>query len=175
MYLFKIFFLITCLIFVLNTSFQASVSAASIFGYSDPAGCESKDPVFPSLMVCGRNPVSAGECKAYTKQCDFGDLVETGSRALVWLLLFTLLLVPIFVMYYGAMIMWNQKWDGGVSAIKKARDGLKKTIIYFILMLAAWLIVRTIVDVFQVREDVPTFLIDEKGEVVKARNFDASR
>jgi hypothetical protein len=63
--------------------------------------------------------------------------------------------------------------NGGFE-IKKWRDRLTKAFIYFILMLAAWLIVRTVVDVFQVDERINTFLIDENGNAIKARTFNTN-
>lgn len=167
----KNFLLTLCLVFVLTISFGSSVQAASIFGIKDPPGCESKDPFLPNLVICGRNPISAGSCTEYTKQCSVGDLVETGSRIIIWLITIILLVVPIILSYYGAMIMINQKYDGGVSQLKDLRGRFRNTLIFFILMLGAWVIVRTVVDVFQVDPRINTFLIDENGQTVKVRTF----
>ncbi len=166
---FKKSFLISCLVVILSTSFQTA-NAANIFGVYDPPGCESKDKIFPSLVVCGRNPAS-GACPAYTKQCNLGDLVETGSRAIIFIITLALLIVPLIIMYYGAMIIINQQLDGGINQLKKLKDNFWRVLVYFLLMLAAWLIVRTVVDVFQVRSDINTFLIDKDGTTVKARPF----
>lgn len=153
------------------SSAVTSVSAQNIFGISDPPGCGGNDPFLPTLVICGRNQQSAGSCTAYTKQCSLGDLVNTGGRALVWIISLTLLIVPILIMYYGAQIIITQQWDGDISLIKKYKGQLFHLLLYFILMLSAWLIVRTVVDIFQVEDRVPSFLIDESGNEIKARTF----
>jgi hypothetical protein len=58
--------------------------------------------------------------------------------------------------------------------IKKWKDRLFTAVIYFIFMLAAWLIVRTVVDIFQVDDRINSFLIDENGTTVKARSFNTN-
>lgn len=168
----KNFFLSSSLVFVLLLSFQ-STYAANIFGITDPPGCESKDIFLPNLVICGRSPAT-GACSAYTKPCTVGDLIETGSRAIVWLISAVLLVVPILLMYYGAQIIINAKDGGGGGVMKEIRKKLWVVILYFIFMLAAWLIVRTVVDIFQVEDRVPSFLIDENGNAVKARTFNTN-
>lgn len=166
---FKIFFATTSFLVILFSSI-APVGAQSLFGYTDPPGCENKDRFLPNLVICGRSPAT-GACQAYTKPCNLGDLVETVGRALVWLLSIALLIVPLLVMYYGAMIIWEQKYDGNIATIQVIKKRFKEVILYFILMLAAWLIIRTVVDIFQVEDRVPSFLIDERGNQIKARSF----
>jgi len=162
-------FLFLCLSITLLSS---GASAQSLFGITDPAGCESKDIFLPNLLICGRSP-SSGACQAYQKPCGLGDLAETGSRVLVWLITIALLIVPLIIMYYGAMmIIYQQKELPGKLA--EIRKRFWQILIYFILMLAGWLIVRTVVDIFQVEERVPTFLIDENGNEVKARPFNTN-
>jgi hypothetical protein len=168
----KKFVLIFVLFFVTATTFNTSANAAGLLGFNDPPGCESKDPLFPSLVICGRSP-STGACQQYTKECGLGDLVQTGSRVLVWIITLFLLIIPLFIMYYGAMmiIYRNMEMPG---QLKKVKDRFWEILIYFILMLAAWLIVRTVVDVFQVDKRINTFLIDENGNTVKARTFNTN-
>lgn len=174
MFLAKRFFLTFVLVFILSTSFTHTTSAASLFGYNDPPGCGG-DSFLPNLIICGRSPAAAGPaCSQFTKACNVGDLVETGSRVLVWLISFALLVVPLLVMYYGAMIMWNQNMDGDTGVVKWAKTRLKEIIFYFILMLAAWLIVKTVIDIFQVDDSngrVPIFLLDEGGNSIKVKSF----
>lgn len=165
-------FLVLCLSITLLSS---GASAQSLFGITDPAGCESKDIFLPNLLICGRSP-SSGACQAYQKPCGLGDLAETGSRVLVWLITIVLLIVPLIIMYYGAMVMYHSTLnpDLKISVLNDIKKRFKQIIIYFILLLAGWLIVRTVVDVFQVDERVPTFLIDENGNEVKARPFNTN-
>lgn len=170
---FQKIFLVACLSIVLSTSFVANTYAANIFGITEKSGCESKDPFLPVLVICGRNPAT-GACAAYSQPCTLGDLVDTGSRALVWLISVILLIIPILIIYYGAMIIINAKTgsDGGV--MKAIRTKMWKVILYFILLLSGWLIVRTVVDVFQVDNRINTFLIDENGNKVQARPFNTN-
>jgi hypothetical protein len=156
---------------ILLASFQ-SAQAASILGVSDPAGCESKDSFLPNLLICGRSPAT-GACAQYTKPCNIGDLVETGNRVLIFVISLFLLIIPLFIMYYGAMVIIDKNWGGGFD-IKKWKDRLFTAVIYFIFMLAAWLIVRTVVDIFQVDDRINSFLIDENGTTVKARSFNTN-
>ncbi len=160
-----------------------SVNAQKLFGFNDPPGCGG-DTFLPNLVICGRNPqvASAGEggqtCLQYTKQCNLGDMVETGQRALVWIISIALLIVPLIVMYYGAMIIYEQQWHGNIDLIKKYKDRIFEIILYFILMLSAWLIVKLVIDVFQVNDDagrVPIFLIDDAGNSVKVKTFNTNQ
>jgi hypothetical protein len=167
----KKIFLGTCLTVILFSSFNTA-SAQSLFGITDPPGCESKDIFLPNLLICGRSP-SSGACQAYQKQCGLGDLAETGSRVLVWLITIVLLVVPLIIMYYGAKLMWYQQ-QAKAEMVKFVKERLTIIVLFFILMLSGWLIVRTVVDIFQVDERVPTFLIDENGNEVKARPFNTN-
>jgi hypothetical protein len=169
----KNLFIQFALVFMVLFGLSLPVYAANIFGIDDPQGCGGKDPFLPNLLICGRSP-STGACQQYTQPCSLGDLVETGKRAIVWLVSITLLIVPIIVMYYGAMIMWNQEFGGGVVNLAELRKKFRMIFIFFILLLAAWLIVRTVVDIFQVDERINTFMIDENGQPVKARNFNTN-
>jgi hypothetical protein len=161
------------LVIILSTSFQTSAYAANIFGVVDPPGCESKDIFLPNLVICGRSPAS-GACQAYTKACTLGDLVNTIGRAVIWIISIVLLIVPLLVMYYGAQMIIEQKKPSSSSNLAKIKANLWKIILYFILMLGAWLIIRMVVDIFQVEDRVPSFLIDENGNQVKARNFNTN-
>lgn len=168
----KKIFLISLVLIVTATSFSVpeNVEAANIFGVTEAQGCETSDPFFPVLLICGRSK-STGACEAYTKQCSVGDAVATAGRLIIWLISAAFLLVPLLIIYYGAMVIINKEYDGGISMIKTAKDRLKWLLIYVILMLGAWLIIRTVVDVFQVDTRINTFLIDENGQKVESRNF----
>lgn len=172
--MFKKTFLVTIFALTALTSFSfPKIANADLFGYNaidEANGCKPRDRYLPTLLICGRNK-DADTCDKFKQQCTLGDLVETGSRVLVWLISVVILVVPILVMYYGAQIIINQQLDGNISKIKELRGKLFNILIYFILLLGAWLIVRTVVDIFQVEDRVPSFLIDENGQEVKARNF----
>jgi len=172
---FKKIFLVSCLVFVLSTSFQSKTYAANIFGITDPAGCESKDIFLPTLVICGRNQ-NSGACAAYSKPCTVGDLVETGSRAIVWLISLLLLIVPLLLMYYGFLVIYYRTInpDTKIGLLEDVKKRFWYIILYFILMLSGWLIVRTVVDVFQVDNRINTFLIDENGNKVQARQFNTN-
>jgi hypothetical protein len=147
--------------------------AAGMFSFNDPTGCQSNDPFLPSLVVCGRNPAS-NVCEGYTNPCTFADFVETGRRLLIWSISIVLMLLPLVIAYYGAaMIIYRENsFDGG--KVKGLKNQILWLTIYFVCLLAAWIIVRTIVDIAQVDPRINTFLI-ENGQQVKARQFDFSR
>jgi hypothetical protein len=162
---------------IIFSSFNA-VSAEKLFGYNDPPGCGG-DTFLPNLVICGRNPASVDQgCMQYTKECNVGDMVETGQRALVWLISIALMIVPLFVMYLGAMIIYNQQFDGDIKVIQALKKRFFEVILYFILMLSAWLIVKVVIDVFQVNDSegrVPIFLIDDNGNSVKVKTFNTDQ
>ncbi len=157
-------------IFLLNFNIA---QAGLLSNYNDPPGCGG-DSFLPNLLICGRSSAAAGQnCQQFTKPCNLGDLVETGGRVLVWVISFALLVVPLFIMYYGAMIIIYRNMDmpGALSNVKKR---FWEILIYFIFMLAAWLIVRLVIDIFQVDSRINTFMIDENGNSVKARSFNTN-
>lgn len=164
--------LLFILFFITTTTFQTPTNAAGLLGFNDPQGCESKDPLFPSLLICGRSKAT-GACEAYTKECGLGDLIQTGSRIIIWIVTLFLLIIPLFIMYYGAMIIIyrNMELPGPLASVK---ERFWEILIYFIFMLAAWLIVRTVIDIFQVDKRINTFLIDENGNKVEARTFNTN-
>lgn len=161
--------LLLCIFFVNFNSAQAGI----LSNYNDPPGC-GKDNFLPNLLICGRSKVTAGQaCAEFTNPCNLGDLVETGGRVIVWVISFALLIIPLFIMYYGAMIIIYRNMDmpGPLSDVKKR---FWQILIYFILMLSAWLIVRLVVDIFQVDPRINTFMIDENGNAIKARSFNTN-
>jgi hypothetical protein len=163
-----IYFYLTLTLFFLNFNFAF---AGILNGFNDPPGCGG-DAFLPVLNICGRNKQVAGAaCERFTQECNLGHLVQTGERALVWIISIALLIIPLYIMYIGVMMIWNQKFDQNVGNLKKYREKLYSTIIYFVLMLAAWLIVRLVVDIFQVDPRINTFLLDDNGGQIKARSF----
>jgi hypothetical protein len=163
-----IYFYLTLTLFFLNFDFA---SAGLLNGFNDPPGCGG-DAFLPVLNICGRNlQVAGAACEQFTYECNLGHLVETGERALVWIISIALLIIPLYIMYIGAMMIWNQKFDQDLWTMRDLRKKLRNAILYFILMLSAWLIVRLVVDIFQVDPRINTFLIDESGRSVKAKPF----
>jgi hypothetical protein len=71
------------------------------------------------------------------------------------------------------MIIYR-KTDVGGFKWGELKEKILWLIVYFVCLLGAWIIVRTIVDLAQVNPRINTFLI-ERGQQVKARNFDFSR
>ena len=167
----KVFFILFLLI-QMQMSVQFS-SAQGLFNSADPSGCESKDPFLPNLLICGRNAAS-GACSQYTNPCTFGDFVETGRRLLIWVISIVLLIIPIIIAYYGVQMIFAREFKFGGKSLADLKQKILWLIIYFVCLLGAWLIVRSIVDVAQVNPRINTFLI-ENGEQVKARQFDFSR
>jgi len=169
----KQFLTLSTFLVILFSSFNAA-SAQKLFGYNDPPGCGG-DTFLPNLVICGRNPASVDQgCMQYTKECNVGDMVETGQRALVWLISFALLIIPIYITYIGAMMVWTGKFDSNAGKLKQYKEEFFQAIFYFILMLSAWLIVKVVIDVFQVNDSegrVPIFLIDDNGNSVKVKTF----
>ena len=161
------------MVFFLNFNFA---SAGLLNGFNDPPGCGG-DEFLPVLAICGRNPDVAGsECSQFTHECSLGDLVETGKRFVVWIISFVLLIIPLYIMWVGVMMIWHQKFDPSAGDLKYYKEKLFYGIIYFILMLAAWLIVRLVIEVFQVDDSrIPMFLIDDNAEPIKLKNFDTNR
>ncbi len=167
---FLIIFLGTLLL--CSNIFVAETSARGLFDTFNDGDCKT-DTVLPVLVICGRNKTSAegvnSSCTKYTEPCTFPDLIEIVARVVVFLILLALLIVPLIIIYTGAMLIAIQKFSiGGISTIQDLKDKFMVRILYFILLLAAWLIVRTIVGVFQVNSNINTFLLDENGQRIKA-------
>ncbi len=162
------------ILFILFFLTQVQFSTAQgLFNSADPSGCESKDPFLPNLVICGRNAAS-GTCSQYTNPCTFGDFVETGRRLLIWVISIVLLVIPVIIAYYGAIMIFYHKFEPNGAKLGDLKNKILWLLIYFVCLLGAWLIVRSIVDVAQVNPRINTFLI-ENGEQVKARQFDFSR
>jgi hypothetical protein len=150
-----------------------SVFAASLFNFNDPTGCQTTDPFLPTLVICGRNS-STNVCPGYTNPCNLSDLLETGRRILIWIISIVLMVLPVVIAYYGALMIIYRKTDVGGFKWGELKEKILWLIVYFVCLLGAWIIVRTIVDLAQVNPRINTFLI-ERGQQVKARNFDFSR
>lgn len=166
---------IVCLFLIV---FMASISSASaqLLGFKEAPGCEADaDKFLPTLVICGRSPAT-GACEAYTKQCTLGDFVETGRRILIWAITIVLMILPVVIAYYGAiMILYHEFKPGGMS-LAEIKKKILWLVIYFVCLLGAWIIVRTIVDLTQVQTNrINTFLIDENGKAIESRQFDFNR
>jgi uncharacterized Tic20 family protein len=151
--------------------------AADIFGFEDPPSCKN-DPFFPVLTICGRNKTSAVSCQEYTKECTLPDLVSMAGRGIIWLITLVLYIFPLIVMYEGAKLIWYKKivntyyyTNGEGKKVMITYDRILKSIMYFVLMLFGWIIVRTVIDIFQVDSRINTLLLDQNGGQVKARQF----
>lgn len=150
--------------------------AAGLLGFQEAAGCEaSADKYLPTLVICGRSPAT-GACQAYTNPCSLGDLVETGRRVLIWLITIVLMILPVVIAYYGAIMIIYREFTPGGMGLAEIKKKILWLIIYFVCLLGAWIIVRTIVDLSQVKTDrINTFLIDENGNAIQSRQFDFNR
>jgi hypothetical protein len=150
--------------------------AAGLLGFEETSGCSREaDKYLPTLVICGRSK-AVGACEAYTNPCTLGDLVETGRRVLIWIITIVLMILPVIIAYYGALMIINR--DLGKSGISLAdiKNRILWLIIYFVCLLGAWIIVRTIVDLSQVQTSrINTFLIDENGNAIQSRQFDFNR
>lgn len=159
-------------LFLISINFLSAQGGILRDGGEEP-GCEREDRFLPTLVICGRNPAT-GACQAYTKQCNLGDLVETGRRVLVWIITIAILILPIVIAYYGFRMMWEHEFPTGGAKWGELKQKFYMFIIYLVCLLGAWIIVRTIVDVTRVNPRINTFLI-ENGEQVKARPVDFTR
>ena len=157
--------------------FVSNTFAQNLFGVQEAPGCETRGQILPTLVICGRS-ASVGTCTEYQRPCTVQHLVDTGGRLLIWVLTFAFLMVPLIVMYYGAQIIYQRKFPSApgaaVTALKIVKENFWRVTLYFILMLCGWLIIRTVVDIFQIDPRINTFLI-ENGQPVQSRSFDGSR
>lgn len=155
---------------------QLQFANAQLLGFQEAAGCQADaDKFLPTLVICGRSPAT-GACEAYTKQCSLGDLVETGRRVLIWIITIVLMILPVVIAYYGALMIIMRENSADGMGIKNLKEKILMLIIYFVCLLGAWIIVRTIVDLSQVKTDrINTFLIDENGNAIQSRQFDFNR
>lgn len=82
-----------------------------------------------------------------------GDLVETGRRVLIWLITIVLMILPVVIAYYGAIMIIYREFTPGGMGLAEIKKKILWLIIYFVCLLGAWIIVRTIVDLSQVIRD----------------------
>ena len=163
--------LIFTIFFLLNFN---NAQAGILSVYNDPPGCGG-DNFMPNLVICGRSKTAVGpNCQQFTNPCNLGDLLETGGRVLVWIISFALLVVPLYVMWIGAEIIWYQKFDPNSGMLGKVKKRFREILIFFIFMLSAWLIVKLVIDIFQVDPRINTFMMDENGNTVKAKSFNTN-
>jgi hypothetical protein len=174
--MFKIIFI--SIFYFINIFTLPSIALSQNAGLSNTLGVASynsscdEDKLLPTLVICGRSKTVNSSCEAYTKPCTVNDFIQVLARIILFITTLALLIVPLLICYAGVMILVYQKAPGGVN-VAKVKEWLGKlwwVVIYFILMLSGWLIVRTVVDLLQVRDGekgVNTFLIDEKGNPVK--------
>jgi hypothetical protein len=163
-------------LFILFFLAQMQFANAQLLGFQEAAGCQADaDKFLPTLVICGRSPAT-GACEAYTKQCSLGDLVETGRRVLIWIISIVLMILPVIIAYYGALMIILRENSIGGDKLKNVKEKILWLIVYFVCLLGAWIIVRTIVDLSQVKTDrINTFLIDENGNAIQSRQFDFNR
>lgn len=155
---------------------QLQFANAQLLGFQETSGCAREaDKYLPTLVICGRSK-AVGACEAYTNPCTLGDLVETGRRVLIWIITIVLMILPVVIAYYGAMMIIYRENSIGGDKLKDIKNKILWLIIYFVCLLGAWIIVRTIVDLSQVKTDrINTFLIDENGRAIQSRQFDFNR
>ncbi len=103
---------------------------------------------------------SKGNFVAFKDPCDFGWLIKQ-INAFISFLLFDLAmpLAAIIFAYAGWLYMSS---GGSGSQIEKAKGLFKKVLIGFIIALAAWLIVKTIMLGLGVSSEYDTFYLDSQ-------------
>lgn len=75
--------------------------------------------------------------------CDFALLMETVIKAINWLFIITIPIVTVLFAYSGVLYM-----SGREANLKKAREIFTTVAIGFIIMITAWIAVRTAVEWF---------------------------
>lgn len=121
--------------------------------------CE--DSVFKPLVVCGRTSTSA--C-GNTQPCQVKDIFTVIGNIVYNIIVLLLMLVPIYIMYLGIQMILQRGVPKQLSALK---DKLLWSILYLIIIFGSWLIVQEIVKVFNISNDVPSFLLDSNGTPIQ--------
>ncbi len=89
-----------------------------------------------SLIPCG------GYSTASTAPCTVGDFFYLVARVTNWLISLGGLYAVVHIVISGFKLVLSQ---GNEEAVKKAREGITNAILGFVLILAAFLIVNTVV------------------------------
>jgi hypothetical protein len=96
--------------------------------------------VWADLIICGVTP-GEGVNPNYIHECQFADIFALIGNLITDLVLISTLLAVIAFIYAGFKLLTSQ---GNPGAMKDAMAMLRKVIIGYVWILAAWLIVYTI-------------------------------
>ena len=101
------------------------------------AKCEGGD----CLVICGRDLNGDGMVKGPNEECGFNDIVHTIRVIIKYLLLVAGSLAAISFAYAGYLYLTS---GGAEDKIHHAHEIFWKVAVGFVIILAAWLIVKTI-------------------------------
>lgn len=97
----------------------------------------AQTPLSPGyLIVCGQEN-EEGE----VNKCDFGDLITLIQRVINVIISLAVLITPVLVSYAGFLFITR---GDDPQRVTRAKNVFRTTIIGFIIILAAWLIVSAI-------------------------------
>lgn len=123
--------------------------------FAQTNSCE--DGLFKPLVVCGRTSTSA--C-GQTEPCKLSDAFTVFGNIVQNIIILLLILTPIYIMYIGIQMILQH---GVPKQLAELKMKLIWSVIYLIIIFGSWLIIREIVNIFNVSSDVPSFLLNQDG------------
>jgi hypothetical protein len=148
----------------LQTTILSTLAAISIFNFSFAQTTDAcgGDSIFPPLVICGRSSTSA--CEQFKEPCEVRHLPLLMGEIIIFIITLLLILSPIYIMYIGIQMIFQQ---GLPKQLNKLKGQLLWTIVYLIIILGSWLIIKEVVNVFGISSDVPSFLLDNNGQTIQ--------
>lgn len=115
------------------------VSFMSLFFVASPIIVVAQNYDTPGLVKC-EGALTAEERDAkIKKQCNFAELINGIQYLINWMIYVSFPIVILVFAYAGFLFMTAKE-----ANISKAKEIFQKVVIGYIIMLSAWLIVRTI-------------------------------
>lgn len=110
------------------------------------------------LVICGRDLNKDGMVKGPDEECDYSDIVWTIRVIIKYLLMVAGSLAAISFAYAGFLYLTAA---GAEEKIKHAHEIFLKVAIGFVIILSAWLIVKTIErTLIDEQSGIPTYLVE---------------
>ncbi len=99
--------------------------------------------MWQDLVVCGISDTTDKNYDAYKHMCGFGDLIKLVQHVITDLIILsTVVVIGVFI-YHGLMLITS---FGNTSRLANAKKGLLNVLKGYVVIIAAWLIVYTIVN-----------------------------
>lgn len=102
------------------------------------------------VVLYAQNPAPQGLVPCDGPDCNFASLVQLGQIIINWLVYISVIVAAVLFGWAGVKYVTA---GGDPGKIKEARDIIRKTLIGFLFVIGAWLIVYTITEALGLKTD----------------------